>query len=320
MQRWLWMMALLLSALCGRVPAAQAAEPLSVFVSIPPQAYLVERVGGNHVRVHVLVRAGQDPHTFEPTPRQMTALAGARLCLKIGMPFEAQLLEKIEGAYAGLTVVDMTAGVEKRMMEAHGHGDEDEHDGNDEEGEHEKEHEHGREQEQEQEHDDEHEHADADPHVWLSPPLLKTMARNTARALAEADPANAADYEENLEALTEDIEATHARVREVLAPYQGRAFYTFHPAFGYFGDAYGLVQVPVEAEGKRPTPRQLAELIRRARREQVRIVFVQPQFDHKSAGAVASGIGGAVVPMDPLARDVLANLEEMAAKIEAALE
>lgn len=283
----------------GARPAA--AERLDVFVSIPPQAYLVERIGREHVEVALMVQAGQDPHTFEPSPRQMMALADARLYLKIGMPFETRLLEKIEGAYARLSVVDMAAGVQKRMMEPHHHQEGQHGEGADED-------------------DDEEERAEPDPHVWLSPPLLEVMARNTARALAEADPANVAEYEENLEELIEDIERTHARVQEVLAPCRGRAFYTFHPAFGYFGDAYGLRQVAVEAEGKSPTPRQLTELIGRARREGVNIIFVQPQFDRRAAQSVADGIGGAVVPMDPLARDVLANLETMAAQVEAALK
>ncbi|MFH1742105.1 MAG: zinc ABC transporter substrate-binding protein, partial [bacterium] len=107
---------------------------------------------------------------------------------------------------------------------------------------------------------------------------------------------------------------------DLLKPYRGESFYVFHPAFGYFGDAYGLKQEAVELEGKAPTPRQLSTLIKKARTENVRIIFVQPQFDKKSAEAVSNSIDGAVVPMDPLAKDVLKNLEEMAMKVGKALK
>jgi len=95
--------------------------------------------------------------------------------------------------------------------------------------------------------------------------------------------------------------------------------YVFHPAFGYFADAYGLTQVPVEFEGKEPGARQLAGLIDRARADGVRVIFVQPQFSGKSAAVVAAAIGGAVIPINPLSRDYLANLEAMASAVEQGL-
>ena len=93
----------------------------------------------------------------------------------------------------------------------------------------------------------------------------------------------------------------------------------FHPAFGYFAQAYGLEQQAVEVAGKTPTPRQLTGLIRKAKADGVTLIFVQPQFDQRSAAVVAKAIGGAVVPMDPLAKDVLANLKTMATKVEKAM-
>jgi zinc transport system substrate-binding protein len=93
----------------------------------------------------------------------------------------------------------------------------------------------------------------------------------------------------------------------------------YHPAFGYFADAYGLKQVPVEVEGKEPSARQLAAFIERAKAAGAKVIFVQPQFSTKSAEAVARSIGGAVVPMDPLATDYLANLERTAEKTAEAL-
>lgn len=274
-------------------PSPETGGALVVFVSIPPQAYLVERIGGEHVSVRVLVQTSQDPHTFEPTPKQMMALAKATLFFRSGMPFETGLVEKISRAHRRLVVINPNEGIPERRLseeETCGHV-----------------------------HDHEFHGEELDPHTWLAPPVITIQARNIAAALMRADPDHAGEYARNLDALLEDIERVHTWIQSVLAPYKGRSFYVFHPAFGYFADAYGLKQQAVEIEGKRPTPKRLAEFIKKAKAEGVNVVFVQPQFDKKAAEAVAAAIGSALVPMDPLAKDVLKNLEEVATKIENAL-
>jgi len=94
----------------------------------------------------------------------------------------------------------------------------------------------------------------------------------------------------------------------------------FHPSWGYFADAYGLEQVPIEIEGKEPKPAQLKELIEHAREKEIKVVFAQPQFSAKSAGLVARSIGGQVVTADPLTENWLVNLREIADKFDAALK
>jgi len=262
-------------------------EPVAVCVSIPPQAYLAERIGGSNVIVHVFVSQGQDPHTFQPTPKQLVTLGKARLYFKIGFPFETRILEKLTRTHRKLGVVDVSAGISRRVLSAHG--------------------DHG--------HD-----VERDPHVWMSPRHLKIIARNMATAMSGSDPGRTRDYEANLQKLTADLDAADRRLRDVLGPYKGERFFVFHPSFGYFGDEYGLEQVAVEVEGKAPTPRQIMELTRRARAENVRIIFTQPQFDRRSAQTVAGAIGGAVVPLDPLAKDVLDNLERIGAEIRKSLD
>ena len=99
------------------------------------------------------------------------------------------------------------------------------------------------------------------------------------------------------------------------APYRGRSFYVFHPAFGYFADAYHLRQESVEIEGKSPTPRQLVRLLQQARADGVKIIFLQPQFNQQMAASIAQSLGGAVMPMDDMAYDVETNLDDVATKI-----
>ena len=267
---------------------------LEVFVSVLPQAFIVERIGGERVTVDVLVGPGQSPHTFEPTPRQVARLCEARAYFTIGMAFESALLPKIRSSVSQLHVVDMQAGVPLRAGSEtceHGNG--------------EGEHAHGVGDEA------------ADPHSWLNPRYARIQAATVAAALEQLDPAGAADFRRNFAALQRELDELDAELTRKLAPLKGRAFYVYHPAYGYFADAYGLRQIPVELEGKEPSAKQLAELMDRARAESVRVIFVQPQFSQKAAAAVAEGIGGVVVPLDDLSREYVRNLREMADKIDA---
>ncbi len=282
---------------------AEAVEPLRVYVTIPPQACLVERIGGEHVAVETLVRPSRDPHTFEPTPRQMIALAKAALYFKVGIPFESRLLEEIEAQHRQLVVVDTAEGIERRsagvyscnarLSHAHRHNS------------------HGH---------CVHHAAEPDSHIWLSPPLLKIQVRNIAGALERHDPAHAEDYQRNLTGILEEIGTIDRKIAATMKPYRGHSFYVYHAAFGYFGDAYGLQQEAVEVGGRLPTLRQLRTLIHKAKAENVKIIFLQPQFDQQSARKVASVLGGTVVTIDPLAEDVLGNLERIAMEIRRALE
>ena len=273
-------------------PAAFA-DPLPVVVSILPQQWLAEQVGGDKIHVHVLLAKGQEPHGMEPTPEQVTALFRARLYFAVGLEFERGLLAKVEQAESKVQIVDTVAGIKKIPMTEH--HDHDDHDGHD------------------------HEHGGLDPHVWLDPQNLQKMAAVMAEALAKADPANAALYQQNLQTVSKELTALHEEISSKLASFKGQSFLVFHPAFGYFAHAYGLHQEAVEIEGKSPAPRQLYELIAKAKREKVKVIFVQPQFDRKNAETIAQAIGGKVAALDPLAENVPENLRFMAEEISSAL-
>ena len=283
------------------------AQPLNSFVGIPPLAYVVESIGGEHVKVSILVPSGQDPHTFELTPKQAVALGRAKIFFTLNLPFERHLVDKINDTHRSLTVVDTTKGLKKRLMTGHHSGHE----------EHETEilNSHI-------EHDEEEtsQTGEPDPHVWLSPHHLETLANNVTKVLAEADPDHAGYFEKNLAVFLEQIHNIHEKNLEYLKPYKGRTFYVFHPAFAYFADAYGLQEKAVEIEGKSPTPKQISNLIQMAKADNAKIIFAQPQFDKTSAQVIANAIGGSVVPVDPLAKDVLANLKRIAVEIKRALE
>nr|MDA3787192.1 zinc ABC transporter substrate-binding protein [Desulfobacula sp.] len=117
-----------------------------------------------------------------------------------------------------------------------------------------------------------------------------------------------------------DLDDLDNRLKTVLKDLKGGNLFVFHPAFGYFTDAYGLKQIAVEAMGKAPKGKALSEIIKLAKKEKTRVIFVQPQFDRNAAQKIASAINGAVVSIDPLAYDYLANMENIAQSIAGALK
>lgn len=273
--------------------------PLKIFVSVPPQKWLSDKIGGTLVTTDVLVNKGQDPHTYEPTPKQLTTLSQAKIYFTLDIEFEKQIIPKLEQTVPTLHIIDTAASIPKIAMTEH----EDESEPSDQDHTNKK-----------------HQHQEgSDPHVWLSPLNLKLMAADMARAMIASDPVNKTTYEKNLLEVNKILDQVHQKIAQELAPYQGASFYVFHPAFGYFAHTYHLHQKAIETGGKSPTPRQLSALITQARTNKAQVIFVQPQFDPKSAAAIANAIGGEVVPLDPLAEDVVANLEIMARKIKSAL-
>ncbi len=252
-----------------------AGEKIPVFVSIVPQKYFVQQIGGDLVDVQFMVQPGASPATYEPKPKQMADLSRAKIYFSVGVPFENAWLKKIATANPDMKVVRTDQGIRKVGL---------------------------------------------DPHIWLSPPLVKRQARTIRTALQEIDPAHRSVYEANFRQFEAQLDQLDRELKETFAGRHGLRFMVFHPAWGYFARTYGLQQVPIEIEGKDPKPSQLKGLIEQARAGGIRVVFVQPQFSNKSAELVAKEIGGQVAFADPLAEDWLANLRNVASKFRAVLK
>jgi zinc transport system substrate-binding protein len=288
---------------------SEANDELHVFVSIQPQKYFVERIAGEEAEVAVMVPPGKEPHSYEPTPRQVAALSEADVYFRIGVPFEEAFLPRIERSLEELPVVDISGKIDKRRLDTRDHGQEDHG-----EAEHDREEGHDR----EEEHDHREEGA-LDPHVWLGPLEVKAMAAEIRDTLITLRPDKAATYRKNYAAFAADIDELHVRLRDQLAPYEGQTMFVFHPSFGYFADTYGLDQEAVEIGGSEPSPAQLERIIEEAQAEGVRVIFVQPQFSRDSAERVSRAIDGAVVPINPLAEQWLSNMQTIADRIQEGL-
>jgi len=314
------------------IGSANAGEKLSVFVSIVPQKYFVQQIGKDMVDVKIMVQPGASPATYEPKPRQMADISKTKLYFSIGVPFEKAWLKKIAAANPDMKVIHTDHGIEKIAMAAHHHHDEEEHhddkhhghkhDGDEHHGEEHNGHAHEGDHHDEKAHEDEdhHDHAGADPHIWLSPKLVKIQAKIMLKALQAADPSHKKEYAENFNSFAAKIDALDQDLKQIFAGKKGLQFMVFHPAWGYLAHDYGLKQVPIEIEGKDPKPAQLKELIEHAKSEDIKVIFVQPQFSTKSAELVAREIGGQVAFANPLAEDWMVNLRMITQKFKDALK
>jgi zinc transport system substrate-binding protein len=262
------------------------ANKLEVTTSILPQKYFIEKIGGDKVIVNAMVQPGFSPHTYEPKISQMRQLSSSKAYFFIGVSFEQVWLEKFKAANKNLTFVDTTKGIEKIAMLEHSHEEEEEHDHHD--------------KHKDEKHDEHDDYEGLDPHVWLDPILVKTMAKNIYVTLVELDSANKEYYQTNYENFIQELDALYLELKNSLAQVKGSAFMVFHPSWGYFAQRFGLEQIAVEVAGKEPKPNQMIELIEKAKEHKIKTLFVAPEFSQKSAKVIASSIQGKVVAISPL--------------------
>jgi len=244
-------------------------DRIPIFVSIPPLKYLVDSIGGGYVDVHVMVPPGQDPHEYEPEPRKILQLGKAKIYFEIGMPFEKIITEKIRESGLKTMIVNSAFGVNTILQDE----------------------------------------KSSDLHIWLSPALLKTIANNIYRALSSVDVKHKGEYDLNYLNTLLKINDVERKISVKLRDYRGKSFLIYHPVLGYFANDFGLCQIPIENEGKSPTPRELLNIISVAKAMKINTVFVEPQYNKNSAEAVAKAIDGKIVVIDDLAENVLDNLE-----------
>ncbi len=258
----------------------------TAFVSIAPQTDFVKKIGGEHVDVELMVPPAQSPATYEPSPRQMTALDNADVYFRIGVPFENRIISKVADLIGPSRIVDTRTGVPLRAIEAHLH---------------------------DEPHD--HQNEQADPHIWLDPLYVKIQAETIARELSERLPEHAQTFTQNLQHFQAQLDSVHTLIQDMLKPHAGKTMFVFHPSYGYFADRYQLRQVAVEADGKEPSAQQLSRLVDEIRAQNVNTIFVQKQFSEKTARSIANQSGARIVTIDPLAPDYLSGIVTLATAV-----
>lgn len=277
-------------------PAAPDDQKLTVTVSILPQKWFADQIGGDRIRTQAMVGSGDDPHTYEPSPQQMTALADSDLYFTIGVEFEEVWMPRFETSNPAMRVVDSAEGIERIPAEfEHHHGEAET-----------EEHAHGVEED--------------DPHIWFSPPRMKQMTQNMARAMQAADPQNAEYYQANLENLLKTIDAVDAEVRSKLADAKRDHFMVVHPAWGYVAEEYGLRMLSVEIGGSEPAPETLAQIISLAKQYEINTLVIEKGSNARLAASIAEQAGIAdIVEWDPMAYDWSVNMRIIADTLQKAL-
>lgn len=271
--------ALLFSA-CGSKSTKKQEAGNVVTVTILPQKTFVEKIAGTDFKINVLVPPGSNPETGNLLPSQLKDVANSDIWFRIGhIGFEYSWKEKIQQANNKMKLVDLSEGLDL-IAEMEQHGD--------------------------------HFHESGiDPHIWLSPVLVKKMAKRILDELVILNPEKRAEYETNYQKFGAEIDLLNIEISNKLKEYEGRKFITFHPSLSYFARDFGLVQYSLESGGKEPTPQHMAKVVDLAKSEKINVIYIQSEFDRDHARVFAEEIDGKVVQVRPLDPNWQENLMEM---------
>ncbi|EFS3142335.1 zinc ABC transporter solute-binding protein [Campylobacter coli] len=267
---------LLLSALC----VFAFGKPI-ISVSIPPQAFFVEKIAKDSVEINILIPPNSDEHTMEFKPQALKKLEQSKIYFLADLELEKILGEKFKSVLKNVKIVNINEGI--HLLEGgYDHEHEHDHDG----------------------HHAEEEHAEHnDPHVWLDPVLVKKLAQNITQALVQSFPKNKEFYEANLANFLKELDQIDAQIAEKLKNIKRNKFIVYHPSWAYLAKRYNLVQIPVEIDGKEPKSKDLQNLIKLAKEKDIRVIFVQPGFPENSAKVLAKELNAQIVSINHLARN-----------------
>ncbi|MEA1876552.1 MAG: zinc ABC transporter substrate-binding protein [Bacteroidota bacterium] len=267
---------------------SQKSDDAIITVSILPQKYFVQALIGDRFVVNVMVAPGASPASYEPSPRQMAALSNSGLYLKIGhLGFEKTWIPRFQSSYPSLKVVDLSSGIELL----------------------------GEEEEEDDDHAHSHKHG-IDPHVWMSPKQARRIVTNTAAALTKYDEACKDLIAHNRDSLLLVLDDLDRQYTKALAPIQNRKFIIFHPALTYLANDYHFEQIAMEFEGKEPSPAYFKSIVDRAISEEIRLLFIQKEFDIENARQMAREIGAELIQIDPLAEDWYSQMIDILNKLK----
>ncbi len=271
-----------LFASCGNQKKAENSAAADVVtVSILPQKTFVEKIAGDDFEINLLIPPGSSPAAYTLLPSQLKDISRSAIWFRIGyIGFEHSWADKIEQANTKMKVVNISEGLDLIADKMEQHGD--------------------------------HVHIDGvDPHVWLSPTMVKDMAKVILDELSALKPEKAADYKANYMRFVKECDQLNIDLKNQLKDYAGRKFIVFHPSLSYYAREYGLDQYSLETGGKEPTPQHLREVVDMAKSEGIKVVYIQSEFDREHARVFADEIGGKIIQVWPLNPEWEENLRTM---------
>lgn len=276
---------------------------IKVLVTVLPEADYVQAVGGDRVEVFVAVPPGADPHTFEPSVKDMVKFSGADIYVTLGkglLPLEDNLVSRLSSMNPRMKVVEAAPGIELLFHE-------DGHEGED----HEENQVPGAGAET-------HSHEGSDPHIWVSLKNAPVIVNHMYDALAGVDPSNAPYYQANRDKFLANITIMDNEIMEMLNKTPGKKFIASHASWGYFARDYGLTQVVIGQPGKEATAKDIESLIRAAHAEGITIIVAEPEYSRRAADMIANSVNGTVVMADPLAPAMPGELQKLANELSRA--
>lgn len=278
MKKWFLMLAMftfiLFLAACnaddtksGANESQQNEDALSVYTTVYPLQYFTERIGGEFVDVSSIYPAGANEHSFEPTQKDMMALADADLFFYIGLGLEG-FVENAQKTLANeeVKLVATAANVTEDQLHistGHTHAEHDDHD------------DHG--------HEEEHAHGEHDAHVWLSPVISQQLALTIKDELVAALPEYEATFNTNYEQLVTDLATLHSEFEAMASSTTKKTFFVSHAAFGYIAGHYGFNQIPVAGLNSQsePSQKELTAIVDLAKKEDIQYIFFEQNVSSK---------------------------------------
>ncbi|MGE6492416.1 metal ABC transporter solute-binding protein, Zn/Mn family [Exiguobacterium sp. NPDC077395] len=289
----------LLLGACGNTEGDNASEStdqkLTVYASTFALKSMAEEIGGDRVNVEMVIPPGADPHTYEPTSKQMTQIAEADLFLTIGHDLEPYV-ESMEKSLEGQNVAFVKTAEDVTLLDAadtvHVHGEdehsEDEH-AHEEEGHAEDEHA----TEEEAHAEDEHDHGQYDPHVWLDPTNAVSMAEAVEAAFSEEAPDYKDEFSERLSAFKDEANTLDAELKAAVENGSKSELLVTHAAYGYLAERYGFDQLPIAGltPSEEPSQQALKRIIEEARLHDLNYIAFEDTVTPKVAEVVKQEIG-----------------------------
>lgn len=249
-----------------------------ISVSIFPEKYFVEQIAGDDFIINVAVAPGASHSDYDPTPTEMNAIHKSIAYFKIGgIGFEYTTLPRICSSNSKIKIYNLSEGVdfegsnEQHCCEHHG----------------------------------------VDPHIWLSPKMVKTISENIFKAVSELNPQKKECYQVNLNRFLERLESLDSTISAQLQPCNNRSFMIYHPALTYFAKDYHLEQIAIEMDGKEPTAAWMQEVSRQIFEKNIKLIFIQSQYDTNNAKAISDATGAKLIVIDPMSEHWMEEIEKI---------
>lgn len=234
----------------------------------------MERIAPKHVSVEILISQRNDPHTLELSFSKLKNISKADVYFLTGIEAENRLKERLFYFNNKIRILESSRGIPLRSYtKIEGKG--------------------------------------KDPHFWLNPEFFKIQAKNIFSDLSKLDEKNRPIFEKNFLTLVKELDDLHDKIMLSLKPYRGRPLFVYHPAFGYFADTYGLIQISFERVSMETSPQRAIEFLERAKKDRARFLLTTPQTKTRNAEEIARRLKIPLIVFDPLEKEYVKNIQRL---------